>query len=102
MGSIEESQHDARSRRALDSWWLDVKLGVRILIKYPGLALVGVFGIAVAVAIATGGFSIVYRNFLAPSLPFEEADRIVSIEIWDSAAGKPERRIQRDYQVWRE
>jgi putative ABC transport system permease protein len=85
----------------LDSWWLDVKLGIRIFIKHPGLALVGVFGIAVAIAIAAGGFSVIYRNFLAPSLPFEEGDRIVSIQIWDSAANKPELRILHDYQVWR-
>src|SRR5262245_66221712 len=78
----------AQSFPALDSWWLDVKLGIRMLIKYPGLALVGVFGIALAVAIATGGFSIVYDVFLEPSLPFEESDRIVSIEIWDSAANQ--------------
>src|SRR5689334_8779650 len=97
----KESRRDARSFPALDSWWLDVKLGVRMLIKYPGLALVGVFGIAVAVAIAAGGFSVIYGNFLA-SLPLEEGDRIVSIEIWDSMAGNPERRILHDYQVWRE
>ncbi|MGH9785537.1 MAG: ABC transporter permease, partial [Terriglobia bacterium] len=104
LGEVEqgkESQRDARSFRALGSWWLDVKLGVRMLIKYPGLALVGVFGIAVAVAIAAGGFSVIYGNFLA-SLPLEEGDRIVSIEIWDSAASKPERRILHDYHVWRE
>jgi predicted permease len=81
---------------------LDVKLGVRMLIKYPGLALVGAFGIAVAVAIAAGGFSVIYGNFLAPSLPLEEGDRIVSIEIWDSAANKPERHILHDYHVWRD
>ena len=98
----KESQHDARSFRALDSWWLDVKLGVRMLIKYPGLALAGGAGIAVAVAIAAGGFSVIYGNFLASSLPLEEGDRIVSIEIWDSAASKPEPRILHDYHVWRE
>jgi hypothetical protein len=92
---------EARSFRVLDSWWLDVKLGIRMLIKHPGLALVGVFGIAVAVAIAAGGFSFIYGNFLAPSLPFEEGDRMVSVEIWDSVANKPERRILRDYQIWR-
>ena len=85
----------------IDSWWLDIKLGVRILRRFPGLALVGVFGIAVAVAIAVGGFSIVYNNFIAPSLPFEEGDRVVSIQIWDSAASKLETRILRDYQIWR-
>src|SRR5688572_14831004 len=98
-----------QERRRLARWvWprgsvrLDVKLGVRMLIKYPGLALVGAFGIAVAVAIAVGGFSIIYGNYLAPSLPLEEGDRIVSIEIWDSAASKPERRILHDYRVWRD
>lgn len=83
------------------SWRLDVKLGIRMLIKYPGLALSGGIGIAVAVAIAAGGFSVVQRNYLA-SLPFEEGDRIVSIELWDSLASKPESRILRDFHVWRE
>jgi len=88
--------------RALDSWWLDVKLGIRMLIKYPGLTLVGGSGIAVAVAIAAGAFSVIYGNFLGVSLPIEEGDRIVSIEVWDTAASKAERRVLFDYQVWRE
>jgi putative ABC transport system permease protein len=96
-----ERQHDAPTW-ALDSWWLDVKLGVRMLIKYPGLALVGGAGIAVAVAIAVGGFSLIYGAFLVSSLPLEEGDRIVSIEIWDSAAARPELRSLYDYNVWRE
>ncbi len=104
-GEVEQakkSRRDARSFRALDSWWLDVKLGVRMLFKYPGLALVWGVGIAVGVAIATAGFSVIYGAFLVSSLPLEEGDRIVSIEIWDSAASKPERRILYDYHVWRE
>src|SRR5262245_49245170 len=86
--------------RALDTWWLDVKLGFRMLIKYPGLALVGVFGIATAVAIAAGGFSVIFGSYLA-SLPLEEGDRIVSMELWDAAANKSEHRILHDYHVWR-
>jgi len=69
--------------RVLDSWWLDVNLGIRMPIKYPGLALSGGIGIAVTVAIAAGGFSVVQRNFLASSLPLDEGGRIVSIELWD-------------------
>ena len=34
--------------RVFSSWWLDTKLGIRMLIKYPGLALSGGIGIAVA------------------------------------------------------
>src|SRR5262245_39082272 len=88
--------------RALDSCWLDVKLGVRMLIKFPGLALIGGFGIAVAVAIAGGGYSVIYGTFLASSLPFEEGDRVVAIQIWDAVISKAERRIRHDYQIWRE
>ena len=98
----KESEHEARSFRALDSWWLDVKLGVRMLVKYPGLALAGGAGIAAAVAIAAGGFSLIYDNFLTTSVPLDEGDRLVSIEIWDSSASNPEPRILRDYHVWRE
>jgi putative ABC transport system permease protein len=97
----KESQHDAPPW-ALDSWWLDVKLGVRMLIKYPGLALAGGAGIAVAVAITVGAFSVIYGTFLVSSLPLDEGDRIISIEIWDPAAGKPEQRSLYDFHVWRE
>ncbi|HYI93084.1 MAG TPA: ABC transporter permease [Bryobacteraceae bacterium] len=86
---------------AADTWWPDFKIGVRMLIKFPGLALVGGFGIAMAVAIAVGGFSIVYGNFRASSLALEEGGRIVSMEIRDLAAGKPTPRILHDYQTWR-
>lgn len=85
-----------------DSWRLDVKLGIRMLIKYPGLALTGGAGIAVAVAIATGAFSFIHNNVLVSALPLEEGDRIVSIELWDPAMGRPEPRSLYDFHVWRE
>jgi predicted permease len=88
--------------RTVDSWWLDVKLGLRMLIKYPGLALAGVAGIALVVAIASGAYSVIYTGFLVSSLPLDEGDRIVSIEIWDTVAGRPEPRSLYDYHVWRE
>jgi len=92
-----------RTIGSLDSWWLDAKLGIRMLIKYPGLALAGGAGIAVAVAIAAGMYSFIYTNILVTSsLPLAEGERIVSIEIWDTAAGRPERRSLYDYHVWRE
>src|SRR5262245_46714347 len=91
-----------QSFTVLGSWWLDVKLGIRLLIKYPGLALTGGVGIAVAVAIATGAFSVIHGNFRASSLPLDEGDRIVSIELWNALASKPERRSLYDFHGWRE
>ncbi len=104
FGGVEqakEHQRDARSFRLLDYWWLDVKLGLRMLIKHPGLTLVGGLGMAVAVAIATCAFSIIHtlRN---PALPLQEGDRIVAIQNWDVAANNPERRILHDFVTWRD
>jgi len=42
--------------------WMDVTLGLRMLARYPGLALVGVFGIAVGVAIAAGAYASFCRS----------------------------------------
>lgn len=101
--STEEARRaGGRSVGAIDSWWLDIKLGVRMLIKHPGLTLAGGVGIAVTVAIAAGGYSAMESAFLVSSVPLEEGNRIVSLEVWDSAANKPQRRILHDFHVWRE
>lgn len=83
----------------MSSWWLDLKLGVRMLGKYPGLALAGVAGIAMAVAIAAGGWSVMVR---ASRLPLDEGERVVAIEWWDTAANAPERRAAFDWRRWRD
>jgi len=103
FGGVEqakERQRDVRSFRSLANSWVDFKLGVRMLIKYPGLTLVGGLGIAVVVAIAAGAFSI-GLTLLNPSLPLAEGDRIVAIQNWDAAANDPDRRIAHDFAVWR-
>jgi ABC-type antimicrobial peptide transport system permease subunit len=37
--------------RWIDAGWLDVRLGLRLLRKFPGLTLVGGVGMAVAIAV---------------------------------------------------
>jgi predicted permease len=99
---VLEMMREQRAFPALSTYWLDIKLGLRMLVKYPGLALAGGAGIAVAVALAAGGYSVVYGTYLATSLPLDEGDRLVSIEIWDAAAVQPEQRILYDNHVWRD
>ena len=69
----------AEERRTL--WrisWLDVKLGLRMFFKFPGLSLVSVIGMAVAIAIGAGYFTVL-GTWLDSSLPLPEGERIVSI-----------------------
>ena len=102
-GQLEQTRlrhRDARSFRSLDEWWLDTRLGVRMLIKYPALTLVGGIGLAVAVAISTVSFSFFY-SYIASDLPLDAGDRIVALENWNVEVNNEERRALHDYHSWR-
>jgi putative ABC transport system permease protein len=76
--------------------WIDVTLAWRMLVRYPGLSVVGVLGIA----IAAGAFSIV-SALIDPVLPFEDGDRLVSFISWDTRTHNREQRMLRDFAAWR-
>jgi predicted permease len=96
-----EAERRAESRRGrVVMSWLDVKLGLRMLVKYPGLTLIGGLGMAVAIAIGAGFFDV--AAVVHSTLPFEEGERIVAIENWDTEWRNQERRIVHDFEVWRE
>jgi len=90
-----------RAPRSLRFSWLDVKVGVRMLARYPGLTLVGTAAIAVAIALGTLYFEALDK-WMHPHLPMPDADRIVSVGTWDDSASAPEARTLHDFAVWRE
>src|SRR5688500_10628504 len=61
---------------------LDLKLGIRMLAKYPGLAFVGVLGISVAVVIGALAFTAA-ALFDSSALPLDEGERVVAIQNFD-------------------
>jgi hypothetical protein len=81
--------------------WLDLKLGGRMLVKYPGPTVVG--GLAMAFAIWAGIviFQLV-TLFVYPTLPLSDGERIVEIRMFDVAANNREPRVLHDFMVWRE
>jgi len=91
---------DARPS-GLPSIGLDLKLGLRMLFKYPMLTLVGGLAITIATAIGLGASEFV-RDMVAPKLPFEDGDRIVRIYHNDSEAGGSVPPSLYDLEVWRE
>lgn len=95
-----ERRADER-RRSLSVSWLDVKLGLRMLVNYPGLSLVAGLGIMVGIAISAGSFAFWYW-ILYPVLPLEEGDRIVALTNSDITANQTDRRSLHDFVTWRE
>lgn len=104
FGGVDQTRarhRDARSFRLLDESWLDVKLGARMLIKYPGLTLVGVLGMSIAIGIGAGSFAFFY-SYLYPTLPLDEGERVIGIVNWDAATNRSEDRSLHDFVTWRE
>ena len=103
FGGVEqhkEELRDGRGRAWFDGFSLDLKLGGRMLVKYPGLTIVG--GLAMAFAICVGAVIFeVLTLFVHPTLPLPAGERIVQIRNWDVAANGPEPRALHDFIVWR-
>jgi hypothetical protein len=57
----------------------DLKLGGRMLVKYPGLTIVGGFAMAVAIAVGATAFEAI-SDILDGTLPFPGGDRVVELE----------------------
>ena len=103
FGGVQQHRETLREGRGT-AWFtglsLDLKLGFRMLIKYPGLTLTG--GLAMAFGIWFG--AVVFQMFgmiATTTLPLPDGDRIVRIETWDSKALDEEDRVLYDYQLWR-
>jgi predicted permease len=81
--------------------WLDLKLGGRMLVKFPGLTIVG--GLAMAFAIWAGIviFQVV-GLFVHPTLPLPKGARLVEIQTIDVAANDAEEKVLHDFLQWQQ
>ena len=104
FGGVDRYQEEMRDGRGL-AWLgglsLDLRLGFRMLVKYPGLTVVA--GLAMAFAIWAGVVTFVLvGQVINPTLPLPGGDRIVQLGNWDVSENGPEPRAMSDFLVWRE
>ena len=78
----------------------DYKLGVRMLLKYPGLTIAGGLALAIAIGIGAGWYDLAGK-LLWPRIPLPDGDRIVTIETHNALTNEPELRVTRDFLEWR-
>src|SRR5688500_16851623 len=95
-----ETLREGRGIAWLNGLSLDLKLGVRMLVKYPGLTIIG--GLAMAFGIWFGAITFqMFHMLTSTELPLPDGDRIVRIQNWDLKTGQDEDRVLYDYQLWR-
>ena len=77
------------------------RLGIRMLVKYPGLTTIGGLTLALAIGLGAGWFDVT-RQLLHPELPLPEGHRIVRLENWDASTAEIDPRSAFDFSLWRE
>ena len=76
--------------------WLDLKLGVRMLVRYPVLSIIGTGSLALAIAIGAALFAFI-SMMLWPRLPLPDGDKVVIVRHYDQGANAPESRVAADF-----
>ncbi len=101
LTQLREASRAARGLPWLGTLWLDVKLGVRMLRKSWGLTLVGGLAMTIVIAIAAGAFGFLQVLF-GSRVPLDDGDRVVALQTWDAARGRPHGTALPDFERWRD
>ena len=80
--------------------WLDLKLGLRMLVRYPVLTLIGSGSLALAIALGAAVFAFI-SLMLWPRLPLPDGDQVVIVRHYDRLANESESRVVADFLRWR-
>ena len=78
----------------------DYRLGLRMLLKYPGLTLAGGLALAIAIGIGAVWYEVIGK-VVAPTIPLPEGERLVTIETRNAMTNELEPRVLRDFLEWR-
>lgn len=81
--------------------WLDFKLGLRMLARYPGLTAVAVLAMAFGIAIGAGTFQFL-KDAAFPALPYGGGERLVQLQNVSTRTTREDPRALHDFVIWRE
>ena len=104
IGSVagaREAHRDRRGLPGLEALVFDLKIGGRMLVKYPGLTIVGGLAMAFAIWVGIVIFQVV-GLFVHPTLPLPEGARLVEIRSMDVAENVQEEKVLHDFLEWRQ
>lgn len=101
VASTRDAHRDRRGLPGLEALLFDIRIGGRMLVKYPGLTIVGGLAMAFAIWVGVVGFQVL-GLFVDPTLPLPQGARLVEVRNIDLIANDEEERILFDFLEWRQ
>ncbi len=101
VAGARQAHRDRRGLPGLEALVFDLKIGTRMLVKYPGLTIVGGLAMAFAIWVGIVIFQVV-GLFVHPTLPLPQGARLVEVRNMDVAANAQEEKNLHDFLRWRQ
>jgi putative ABC transport system permease protein len=98
---IERLREAAAGSLAWRVSFLDLRLGLRMLVRYPVLTLIGTASLSLGIALGAAVFAFI-SLILWPILPLPDGDRVVSVRLYDTAGNQYESRLTADLRRWQQ
>ncbi len=103
LGGVTLAQELHREQRGLpmlETFWQDLRFGLRMLRKQPGFSLIAILTLALGIGANTAIFSVVDATVLRP-LPYPESERLVALWSKTSSMNRFGSCVP-DYRAWRD
>lgn len=106
FGHVEAHRAQARTSRGLGVFdqvrfsWIDVKLGMRMWMKFPVLTLVS--GFALAIGVPVGLAPIHLANAVVAPIPEDPGNRVRALRLWDPVTRGVMSPGTDDFRIWSE
>ena len=81
-------------------FWIDTKLGLRMLRKHWALTLIGGITMAATITLGASVFNLV-QAISGTHLPLAEGDRVVILQPWNAASHRAQATSMDDFERWR-
>ena len=94
-----ESVREQRGIPHLSTFFIDVKLGLRMLRKYWALSLIGGMAMAMAITMGASVFELLHV-VRGTTIPLEEGDRVVVIQPFDTKTQQESNSSLEDFERW--